>query len=78
MALFMSQQDDRSELQKRIAQELNDKARKKVELSNTKLPDGVDDSDFLKNTQQTTNHAWIWFVLIALGLVVITFFVIWS
>jgi len=50
MALFVRQDENRTELQKRLATELQDRARKKAEEAD--LPDGVDDSQFIKNTDQ--------------------------
>jgi hypothetical protein len=60
MALFIRQQDQQSELQKKIAAELQDKARAKAKES--ELPDGVYDSAFLKGTKQTSRSAWVWIV----------------
>lgn len=72
MALFMNQQNDRSELQKRIAAELQEKAKKKANGSDDR-PDGVDDSAYLENTKRTTSLAWVW-VLIVVAFVAI---IIW-
>jgi len=52
MGLYVQQSDDRSELQKRLAAELQEKAKKRVK--DTDLPDGVADSNYLENTTQTT------------------------
>lgn len=62
----MKQNETRSELQKRVAAELQDKAKKKA--LETEQPDGVTDSAYLKNTKQTTSLAWAW-VLIAIAIV---------
>lgn len=64
MGLFIRQDDNRSELQRRLAAELNEKARKRAELENQPLPDGVDDSTFIHNTTRTSKHAWVWVVLV--------------
>lgn len=66
MSLYMKQNETRSELQKRVAAELQDKAKKKA--LETEQPDGVTDSAYLKNTKQTTSLAWAW-VLIAIAIV---------
>jgi len=68
MALFIKQEVDRTELQKRIAEDLQIKARKSAELS--KAPDLVDDSQYIKGTKRTTSLAWIW-ILIILAIVVL-------
>lgn len=71
MALFLKQDDQRSELQKRIAAELNRKAGEKHKI--TKSPDGVDDSQFVKNTASMNKAAWIWVSIILAVLI----FIIW-
>lgn len=68
MALFMNQQNERTELQKRIAAELAEKAKKKSLESDKERPDGVTDSAYLQNTKSTTSLAWVW-VLIAIAFV---------
>lgn len=70
MALFISQDDERSELQKQIATELQRKARDnslKVDR-----PDGVDDSQYVKGTKKTTSLAWIWVIIfvIFIGIII--------
>lgn len=71
MALHIRQDDKQSELQRRIAAELQDKARKRdLEPEN---PDGVDDSRYIEGTKQTTSLAWAW-VLIGIATVAI---IIW-
>lgn len=78
MALFMNQQNERTELQKRIAAELTEKAKKKSLENDADRPDGVIDSAYLEKTKQTTTLAWVWILIIvaaigiALWLVVIS------
>lgn len=74
MALFVRQDENRSELQQRLATELQDRAREKAKRVDQ--PDGVDDSEFIKGTKQTTSLAWAWLVigLFTIGLVI--FFII--
>lgn len=62
MSLYLKQNETRSELQNRIAAELQDKAKKKA--LETELPDGVTDSAYIKNTKQTTSLAWAWVVIV--------------
>lgn len=61
MALFIKQEENRTELQNRLAAELQEKARQKAKQSN--MPDGVDDSQYIKGTKQTTSLAWVWVIL---------------
>ena len=68
MSLFLKQEDSRSELQKRVAMELQAKMADKPVP--TDIPDGVDDSQYIKETKQTTSLAWIW-ILIIIAVVVI-------
>ena len=76
MALFVRQDENRSELQQRLATELQDRARKKAEEA--ELPDGVKDSQFIKGTKQTTSLLWLWMVVAVLAIGVVIFLVIKS
>lgn len=69
MALFVNQADDRTELQKRLATELQEKAKQRAKLADR--PDGVDDSQYIKGTKSTTSLAWIWALLILIVLALI-------
>jgi hypothetical protein len=64
MALFIRQDDNRTELQQRLATELQEKARKRAQEDN-KRPDGVSDSAYIKGTVGTTKYAWIWVIVLA-------------
>ena len=68
MGIIVNQQDNRSELQKRIAAELSEKAKKKQQATHD-LPDGVDDSAYIENTKHTTGLAWVWVLLVAIVVV---------
>lgn len=67
MALYLKQNDTRSELQKRVAAELQEKAKREAEPAD--LPDGVTDSQFIKGTTGTGRYAWIWILAILLCVV---------
>lgn len=64
MSLYLKQNETRSQLQERLAKELQDRAKRSPETA--EQPDGVLDSAYLKDTKQTTSLAWVW-VLIALA-----------
>lgn len=64
MALYLKQNDTRSELQKRVAAELQEKARQSADPAD--LPDGVEDSQFIKGTTGTGRFAWVWILAIVL------------
>jgi hypothetical protein len=70
MALYVKQSDTRSQLQEKLAAELQEKARKKAKEA--ELPDGVDDSAYIEGTKKTTTLAWAWgvIVLLAIGVIV--------
>jgi hypothetical protein len=74
MALFVRQDENRTELQKRVATELQDRARKKAEEA--ELPDGVDDSAYIKGTEQSNGLLWLWLVVAGLAVAAIIFLVI--
>lgn len=70
MALIVNRNEQRSKLQESIAAELQERAREKAAAA--ELPDGVEDSQFIKGTKQTTSLAWAWIILalIAVGIVI--------
>ena len=73
MGLFVNQQDQRSELQERIAAELREKA-KASNLQEKATMDGVDDIRYLEGTKQTTTLAWAWILItIMAGAVIVMF-----
>lgn len=76
MALFLKQDTQRSELQQRIATELQEKAKRKSTESDQ--PDGVTDSAYLKDTKSTTSLAWIWAVIVAFAVGALVFYIVLS
>jgi len=79
MALFIRQDDNRSELQQRLAVELQEKAKKRAQLDNAPSDD-IEDSHYLKGTKKTTSLAWMWlaiFVVVVL-IIVASFFIVSS
>jgi hypothetical protein len=77
MALFIQQNDNRTKLQERLETELREKAKARADVD-TSLPDGVEDSNYLKDTKKTTTLAWVWMVIIGLALFALVFFFITS
>lgn len=73
MGLFVNQQDQRSELQERIAAELREKA-KASSLQEKATMDGVEDIRYLEGTKQTTTLAWAWILIAIMAGVVIVMF----
>lgn len=69
MALYLKQDQDRTELQQKISEDLKQKA---ILKSLQDRPDGVTDSNYMKNTKQTSGLAWVWIllaVIVFIGLV---------
>lgn len=62
MALFIKQDDNRSELQSKLAAELQERAKQRAQLADR--PDGVEDSQYIKGTKVTTSLAWVWILII--------------
>ncbi len=77
MGILYNQQDGRTELQKRVAQELTDKAKKKTSEPG-ELPDGVDDSAYLEGTKKTTSLAWAWVLIAIVAVAILIWFFIAS
>jgi type VI protein secretion system component VasF len=65
MALFIRQNEDRSKLQERLAAELQERSKQKAKQSG--LIDGVTDSEYIKDTKQTTSLAWVWILIVLLA-----------
>lgn len=75
MSLYLKQNETRSQLQDKLAKELQERAKEKAKTFDQ--PDGVTDSAYLKNTKQTTSLAWVW-VLIVLAIIGIAVWLIAS
>lgn len=66
MALFIRQNEERSELQQRLAAELQEKARARAKTDNQL--DDIEDSEYLKGTKRTTSLAWVWLGVVGLAI----------
>jgi hypothetical protein len=66
MALFVNQNSNRTKLQEQLAAELTEKAKQKAKMENTERPDGVTDSNYLKDTKSTTSLAWVWIAIVVI------------
>ena len=74
MALFVRQDENRSELQQRLATELQERAKLKAKQADQ--PDGVEDSQFIKGTTQSTGLAWLWALVAVLAIGTVLFLMI--
>ena len=70
MAMYLRQNDKRSEFQKRLADELKEKAKQKA-LDEVELPDGVVDSEYVRDYTGPSRLLWVWVLLAFLTLGVI-------
>jgi len=77
MALFIQQNDNRSKLQEKLAEELREKAKQRADFD-VKLPDGVEDSNYLKGTKPTTSLAWVWILIVIFVFAAMTYFMFFS
>jgi hypothetical protein len=66
MALFIRQNENRSKLQERLAAELQERAKQRA--ANDVGPDMVDDTEYMKDTKQTTSLAWVWISIIVISI----------
>jgi hypothetical protein len=76
MAMFLRRDDKRSELQIKLAAELQERAKNKARED--EVPDGVHDSAYIKNTKHTSRSAWIWIVGLFFGIIAVIMLVISS
>ena len=70
MALFVKQDEQRTELQRQLAAELQARAKERSKLVDR--PDGIEDSQYIKGTKTTTSLAWVWaiIVIVAIGIAI--------
>ena len=61
MGLYVRQDQSRTELQERIAAELQEKAKNRTKQQDA--TDGVDDSTYIEGTKRTTTLAWAWLLI---------------
>ena len=73
MGLYVKQNQNRTELQERIAAEMQEKARKKAEPA--ERPDGVDDSRYIEGTKTTTSLAFVW-LIIGIAAIIVTIWLV--
>jgi len=76
MGIILNDADTRSELQKRVAAELQ--AKSKVKMPDTTEVDGVEDSSYIENTRKTTSIGWLWIVVVVIAVIAVVSLVIAS
>ena len=65
MGLFLKQNEQRSQLQSKIAADLSDRLSTKAIEPNDTKPQPA----FLDNSQQTSPLAWVWILLVVVALI---------
>jgi divalent metal cation (Fe/Co/Zn/Cd) transporter len=68
MGLYTKQEYEKTELQKRIAESLDDKAKKASEIKSK--TDLVEDSAYVHGMKKSSSLAWVWVLLIIVALVI--------
>lgn len=74
MGLYVKQSDTRSQLQDKLAAELQERARAKAKEA--ELPDGVSDSAYIEGTKATSSLAWVWILIFAAMLGIAIWFIV--
>lgn len=72
MAVFIKQDDKRSDLQKRLSAELSGRG-KKQNLDLISDPTDVENSKYIEGTKKTTSLAWVWLLVVVAFIV----FLVW-
>jgi len=72
MALFIQQDENRSELQRRLNSELQTRAKTTQLMSDT---DGVEDSEYMKGLKKTTSLAWAWVLIIIVAVAIVVWLI---
>lgn len=75
MALFVNQNDKRTELQERIAAELRAKAVQRSKMENKDM-DGVSDQRYMEDKKVTTSLAWVWVLILVFIVAAVVYFIV--
>jgi uncharacterized protein HemX len=77
MGLYVRKEEQRSKLQEKIAAELREKA-KRNESMEMPTVDGVDDSNYMEGTKNSSSLLGVWLVLLVLGVVAVIYLIVRS
>lgn len=79
MGLYVRRDEQRSKLQERIAADLRAKARAKAdEDEKPPVMDGVEDSNYMQGTKNSSSLLGVWLVLLVVGVAVIIWLIVRS
>lgn len=76
MAMFLRQNDTRTDLQQRLAAELREKSKQAADLEAKPRPDGVKDSNYMRDYEKSSRWLWAWLVIGAAFIAGIVAFII--
>jgi len=81
MGRYYEQNENRSQLQQKIAADLRAKAAARAKEEGEANPydqqqDGIEDSAYMKGTKKTTTLAWAWLVIFFMAICVFILFVV--
>lgn len=74
MGVFIRQNENRSQLQQRLAAELREKA--KLQASGAEPNDQTTDSNYVKNLEQTSDRTWRGLVVVGIVIAGLAVFII--
>ena len=74
MGIFIRQNDNRSQLQERIAADLRERAKQK--MAGTEPLDQARKSNYIKDTELSSTRLWVWFFGAGIVLVAVVVFLI--
>lgn len=77
MGLYVRKEEQRTKLQERIAAEMREKAKKNSDTEYTPV-DGVEDSNYMNGTKNSSSLLGVWLALLIIGVGVIVWLIIRS
>lgn len=78
MGLYVRKDQQRSKLQERIASEMREKARKNDDIETPAPMDGVEDSNYMTGTKNSSSLLGVWLVLLVVGVGVAIYVIVRS
>lgn len=77
MGLYVRKEEERSKLQEKIAAELREKAKRNSDAEFTPV-DGVEESNYMEGTKNSSSLLGVWLVLLAIGVGLVIWLIIRS
>lgn len=73
MGILLKQDDNRSQYQERIAAELRERAKQQV--AGSEPLDQTKNSNYLKDTSETSGHLWLWLIGAGIATAIVILFI---